>query len=241
MTRRAKSRGFALYLVLACTPVFAQVATKLDATAASENRHGTAPKPDPGAYEAKGPAYGGRAIVAAEFMGNTFWGQRSTFLAPKFIVLEIAVYPGKGKSVTTSAGQFKIRINGKRVFTSENPEFVASAVLNPEWDQPRLQPQLNVGGVLIGRPAPTSRFPDDPAGQSRLPPAQKPPVAPGAPSPEPEPLRDAVLYSALPEKATMDPVSGFVFFPYEGKLKAIRSLALLISENDGEPAVVKVR
>lgn len=75
------------------------------------------------------------------------------------------------------------------------------------------------------------RFPGDPRpGRTRLPaPSKAPPPDYGAGVDREEPLRadEAVAESALREGEASGPFSGYLYFPFKGKTKSIRSLELL--------------
>src|SRR5207244_3227002 len=117
---------------------------------------------------------------------------------------------------------------------------VAASIKYPDWEaRPRLEADGGVGGydVILGRPAPSERFPGDPRPrQSRLPPRPRVPdqTSPtGEAKPPDEPIEKIVQRLAFPEGVPTQPVSGYIFFPFRGKTKSIRSLELLYQSNDG--------
>ena len=200
---------------------------------------GAEPKPRAEDYDVHARAK--QIALGAEFMVHSFSGEGQTFIAEDYLVVEVALYPPKGESVTIHSGAFSLRINGKKpVLTPQTPTMVAAAIERPEWRQgPRMEAEGGVGntGVILGRPVP-SQIPGGPS-QRRLP---TPPRAPAPDAPggieRPAPVRadDLVVKTALPEGEYRGPVSGFLYFAYKGKISSIKSLDLLY-----EDAVLKLR
>jgi hypothetical protein len=169
--------------------------------------------------------------LGAEYLVHSFSAGRQTFVAPRYLVVEVAVLPAKGQAVELGAGQFLLRINGKPkdVLQSEAPAFVAASLKYPDWEGSRgLQTEVGLGPVTIGRPPTVGRFPGD----SREP---QPRMPPGAPDQNPAGLEreenltapEAVVDAALPEGRATGPVSGHLYFPYRGKVKSLKSLELI--------------
>ena len=201
---------------------------------------GTATKPKPEDYPVHSQANG--VAIGAEFMVHSFSGGEQTFVAPDYLVVEVALFPPKGESIDVNAGTFTLRINGKKqVLLPQAPSMVAASLKHPEWQtRPNAQAGIGVGGigVALGRPAPRTPFPGAPP-ESRLP---KPPRAPGPDNPggldprervKPEEL---VVQTALPEGNHRSALSGYLYFAFQGKAASIKSLELLY-----EDAVLKLR
>jgi hypothetical protein len=222
-----------LTLILCCASLaFAQV--------------GTEPKPKAEDYDVH--AQSRDVAVGAEFMIHSFSGQGQTYIAKDFLVVEVALYPPKDRSVNppryqsvrVNEGAFALRINGKKqALLPAPPPMVASSLQHPDWQTgPRFEAGGGLGntGVILGRPAPTQV----PGGQQ--PPQTRVPRAPGQDNPggiEPErrvTAPELVVQTALPEGPHRGPVSGFLYFPYRGKTTSIKSLELLY-----EDAVLKLR
>ena len=84
-----------------------------------------------------------------------------------------------------------------------------------------------------GQSAP--RFPGDPTGQSRAPKSPRVDTDdPNVPQRETLSVDEVVQRSALPEEPHSSPVSGFLYFPFTGKLKKIKSLEILYDGPYGE-------
>ncbi len=131
-----------------------------------------------------------------------------------------------------SAAHFRLRVNNKKqTLYSQTPGMVAASLKYPDWHERRgLEGSAGAGnaGVILGTPS--SRFPGDSRDRRRLP---APPRAPEeenrsgierAPETKAE---DAVVGAALPEGPQRGPVAGCLYFPYDGKLKSLKTLELL--------------
>jgi len=198
---------------------------------------GTEPKPKAEDYEAHVQTR--TAAIGAEFMIHSISGQGQTYIAPDYLVVEVALYPPKGQAIHLDEGAFALRVNGRRpALAPATPAMVAASLTHPDWQTgPRLEGGIGAGpaDVIFGRPRPT-QFP---GGQQPLP---TPPRAPDADPPggiQPEPrvkAEDLAVQAALPQGDWKGPVSGFLYFAYKGKAASIKSLELLYDD-----AVVKLR
>jgi hypothetical protein len=201
---------------------------------------GTEPKATPADYPVHAEA--GGAGVGAEFMVHSFSRGEESYIAVDYLVVDVALFPPKGQAIEVDTTKFTLRLNGKKAMLfPQSPAMVASSLSHPEWQtRPRPEADLGLGGVNIGlgRPRQTTPFPGAPP-ESRLP---KPSRAPGPDNPggidakervKPETL---VVETALPEGVSRGPVSGYLYFAYQGKAASIKSLELLY-----EGAVLKLR
>jgi hypothetical protein len=174
---------------------------------------GTEPKLKAADYPAH--ALAGDVAIGAEYMVHTFGRAGQTFVADKYLTVEVALYPPRGESLMVSTGNFSLRLNGKKqALVPQAPGFVAASLKYPDWQQERrLEGYGGIGnaGVIIGRPRPTERFPGDPTARTPLPPA------PRAPEPDnpsgmekqpPSPADVVAVESSLPEGPASGPVSG---------------------------------
>jgi len=195
-------------------------------------------RPKPADYSAQAKA--GPVTVAAECMVHTFSEGRHTFVAEDYLVVEVGVYPDRGTSVTVSAQQFALRINGKKALIySRTPQMVAASLKYPDWENPRgLETAVGVGPVILGRPPAVERFPGDPRARR----GPQPPRVGDADPKEPEVrAEDVVISAALTEGETRGPVGGYLYFPYEGKMKKVRRLELLYNGPAGRAELTIVR
>ncbi len=199
---------------------------------------GTEPKPKAEDYEVH--AQGKNVVIGAEFMVHSFSGQGQTYIVKNYLVVEVALYPPKDRGVTVNDAEFALRINGKKATVSPAPPaMVASMLQHPDWDMgPRLEGSVGAGpaDVIIGRPRPT-QVPGGQQPRVPKPPRAPDPDPPGGLRPERRVRADElVVETALPEGTYRGAVSGFLYFPYKGKISSIKSLELLYDE-----AVVKLR
>jgi len=200
---------------------------------------GTEPKPKPTDYPVHAAL--GDLAIGAEYLVHSIPAGNQTFFAPDYLVIEVAVFPGRSAPVEIGNYTFMLRVNVKKqLIPSEGPGFVAASVKYPDWEQ-RKNVELRAGmgdaGVVIGRPPVVGRFPDDPRpGQSRLPRSPKAPEPDdrrGIEKEEPESVDEVVAAKALPEGAASTPVSGYLYFRYPGKTKSIKSVELVYEGKAG--------
>jgi hypothetical protein len=161
--------------------------------------------------------------VGAEYTVRTFLANGHSFTVEDYLLVEVGVFPEAGET-KLNLERFKLRINGKNMLLPQTPGIVAASIKYPDWSQkPSVQAQA--GPVIFGRTQPIGRFPGD-ARQTRQ------------PINRPQREEEAVDYSAvltsasLPEIATKRPVAGYIFFAFDGKLKSIKTVELLV---DGIP------
>lgn len=187
------------------------------------------------------------AALGAEFLVHSVLYQGHSAVLKDYVVVEVALYPGKRKQGRVTHGQFMLRVNMEKVpRLPQSPAMAAASVKYPDWSSgPRIMAGAGVGdaAVILGRPRPIERFPGDPRPQQdRLP---QPPRAPQPedrsgveqePPPSPE---QVILNSALEEGDLQLPVRGCLYFPYRGNAKKIRTLELIYSGPFGE-AVLKL-
>lgn len=169
--------------------------------------------------------------LGVEYLAHSLFSSDQTLLVKDYVIVEVGLFPAKGKPLTVSHGQFTLRINGKKTaLLAQTPAFVAASVKYEDWEvRPTLTGGVGMGdgSVILGRPRQTSRFPGDPTERNRLP---KPPQAPApedrsgvdkAPPVKPEEL---VVRAALVEGEVGLPVTGVLYFPFKGKVKSVSLL-----------------
>jgi hypothetical protein len=201
---------------------------------------GTQPKASAAEYPVH--AESGNLAIGAEYMVHSFGGSEQMYLAEHYLVVEVALFPPKGESVTADAAKFALRVNGKKTLLyAQSPALVASHLNQRAWETPRgAEADLGVGGVNIGLGHPQERDPVTgmPRGR-RLP---DPPRAPdqgvpgGGEARQRERPEEVLIRTALPEDPHRPAVSGFLYFPYEGKAGRLKSIDLLFQD-----AVMKLK
>ena len=202
---------------------------------------GTTPKAKPADYPVHAQIAG--YTIAAEYLVHSVPVNGGVLDARDYLVLEIVIFPEADVTPSVSSGEFTLRINNRKaVLFAQTPGMVAASIKYPDWEvRPTLEATAGVGNadVIMGRPPPTSRFPGDPRpDQSRLP---RQPRVPDQNRPQGqeqaarEPVDVSIARLAFPEGAAHGPVSGYLFFAFQGKTKSIRSLELL--HNSGDRAI----
>jgi hypothetical protein len=201
---------------------------------------GTTPKEKSADYMAH--VVVGPVEIAVDYLAHTIPGARDSLFVRDYIVVEVAVY-AKSR-VDLSAQKFALRLNGKKSpLLAQTPSMVAASIKYPDWGQ---HPSavgyggIGNGGATIGQPAPVERFPGDPNGRSRpmprAPDAGEVSGVEKAPSASPE---EIVTRGAMPEGAVKPPVAGYLFFPFQGKLKSLKS-AELVFDGVGGPVTLRL-
>lgn len=193
---------------------------------------GTELRQKPGDYPAH--ATSGQLAIAAEYLVHSFSGHNQSFVTKDYLVVEVALFPMAGSHLHVDNGQFKLRINGrKEAILAQAPAFVAASLKYPDWEN-RRRAMATVGAgngeVIVGAPERIERFPGDPRPrQTRLP---QPPRSPqedrsGIEKEPPVRADEVVVAAALEEGQISGPRSGYLYFPYKGKSKSIKSIELI--------------
>ena len=161
--------------------------------------------------------------VGVEYMVTSFSAEGHTFSVEDHLLLEVGIFP-RGEA-RVDLRRFTLRINGKQLVMTQTPGMVAASVKYPDWtSKPNLQ--ANVGGVMVGRPQRVERFPGD----RRIPETRRSPVDGDSPQPEGTDYAGLITKWALPEGQFNRALAGYVYFPYDGKLKSIKTVELLIDD-----------
>ncbi|HVX65812.1 MAG TPA: hypothetical protein VHA11_04375 [Bryobacteraceae bacterium] len=212
-----------------------RIAAIVALAAALYGQSGTTPKAAPSGYPAQARA--GELSLGAEYLIHSLPAPGGNFFLEKYLVVEVAVYPPADRALDLTNGMFTLRVFGKKKqeLRPDSPGMVAYVVEQGDWRRPTGL-QAAAGPVVLGAPERVPRFPGDPtAPQPRTQPV--PPQAPGGiERPAAATASDAIREAALPEGPAKGPVSGFLFFPYKGKLKSIES-AQLVFHGAGEVVV----
>src|ERR1035441_7199773 len=73
---------------------------------------GTQPKASAAEYPVQ--AVAGNLAIGAEYTVHSFGSGEQMYLAENYLVVEVALFPPKGESVTADAAGFALRVNGKK-------------------------------------------------------------------------------------------------------------------------------
>lgn len=198
---------------------------------------GLEPKISPAAYEASYRA--ATLSLAANYMGRSFaargkdeTGRTQLHEAGDFVVIEVALFPGKSFDGPVSASDFRLRFDSRTERIAESPGLVAYALRNRESDPQRRRWIVGGGagnaGVVLGAPRLEEQFPGDPRpGQQRAPAS--------AQVREAEQRRgDAAIESSLVEGHLAGPRAGNLFFFFDGKMTKVKSLVLVYESATGK-------
>src|SRR3954452_12909193 len=99
---------------------------------------GTTPKPAPTDYDVHGQA--GPLDIGAEYMVHSYSSGEQMYLAERYLVVEVALYPVmKNGPVTVDLSRFSLRLNHKTMIPAQ-PAAQAAASVKPrspwEYQQP---------------------------------------------------------------------------------------------------------
>jgi hypothetical protein len=187
-------------------------------------------------------AIAGTVAIGADYLIHSIPAGDQTLLAKDFLVIEVAVFPAVAQPVTIDGSTFTLRLNGAKLpLASIPPGFVAASLKYPDWEQhPTSQVSGGVGntGVTIGPPT-VARFPGDPNATHPLPRGPSHEERNGVERTEPESTDDVIARTALLEGEIDHPVSGFLYFPYKGKIKSLKSIELIYKSKD-ESVILKL-
>lgn len=186
------------------------------------------PKNSPADYPVQGAVADFKAGV--EYMVRSFSGEGQSFIIEDYLIVEVGVYPQREANLDLR--RFTLRLNGKMVAMTQTPGMVAASLKYPDWTaKPSVEAGVGLPGrdIVFGRRQPVQRFPGDPRA---YPEPQRNPNGQVIDSGQPAPIdyENLVKRAALPEGKFNRPLAGLIFFPYDGKLKKIRTVELLIDE-----------
>lgn len=181
--------------------------------------------------------------IGAEYLIHSIPTEVGSIFARDYLVVEVAIYPGK-QPVTISSAAFTLRVNGqKSVLFPETSGFVAASLKYPDWEQrPTVVGSVGVGdgSVVVGAPTPVPRFPGDPAGNPRVQLPRKQPDTEAAGHPRKASIEELVTRAALPDGEFRMPTKGCLYFAFTGKLKSIHNLELLYDDARGNKGSLSV-
>jgi len=190
---------------------------------------GTTPKPAPTDYDVHEQA--GTLDIGAEYMVHSFSSGEQMFLAERYLVVEVALYPVmKNDPVQVDLSKFSLRINHKTMIPAQPAAHAAASLRQSAsmYQQPGRMSGSAGGGPIdvgTGQPRPVPGSPQD----RRMPAPPRTPQSEPANGIERERVsaQDVLLRTALPEGPHTGKVSGFVYFPFTGKGSSLKSVDLV--------------
>lgn len=182
---------------------------------------GLPPRAAPADYQAQAKA--GAVTFAADFAGHSVPTGENIYTTEDFVTVELGVFGAADAHAALSAGDFSIRINGKKApVPSEGFALILKSLKDPDWVPPDTGEGKgkSKGGITGG---------GDSGGGG-----DPPPAPPKMPLELQRAMAQKVQKSVLPEGDRALPVAGLLFFPYHGKVDGIRSVELLYSGSAGK-------
>src|SRR3989442_1674390 len=71
--------------------------------------------------------------IGAEYLVHSFSGHNQTFITADYLVIEVAVFPGRNEPVEIGTQTFALRLNGrKQAISPDAPGFVAASLKYPD-------------------------------------------------------------------------------------------------------------
>jgi hypothetical protein len=191
----------------------------------------TTPRSNPENYPAHAQA--GNAAVAAEFDGRSASSGKTSDFTGFYVVVEVAIYPAKGQTVTINPAEFMLHVNGARLgLLPQASSVVAASVKYYAAQEKGFSIDAGLGPLhLPGRPPPVSDIPGDPSSvpppRPNLPDSESDPNGTGAvPRDVPRTLADRLAAWQLDDETAASPRSGYLYFYWPEKIKKIRTLDL---------------
>jgi hypothetical protein len=196
---------------------------------------GTVPKDKAESYEESAAAR--RVTVGAEYLVHSFSADSRTFLAQDYLVVEAALFPKNGGKVLASAGDFELRLDGRRTLRPVSPTEVVQAMQRRGWTRDTGAGATISSGnssVILGAPGGAPPY-GQPTGRP-APRAPEPDYRGNVPRSEQEPPTAIVTRTAFPEGAFEHAVSGYLYFYYKGNAAKLRTVELFYGD-----AVLKLK
>lgn len=178
-------------------------------------------------------------------LGADFWGRvipldGVNLRTESYLVVEVALFAPVGAKIGIDPGHFVLKANGQ-LLVPQSPGVVTISMVNPEMREnrgTRVEADAGVGPVVVssGRDPVQSRFPGDmPPNGVPVPPRSEP--SSGVPQETFDPAK-AVADAALPRGPHSTPISGYLFFPWSGKLKRLKQVELDYSSDLGKATLL---
>src|SRR5690348_14811265 len=119
----SKNPAFLTILTLFFTPL---------ASPQAPETKGLPPRAAPTDYQTQAKA--GELTVAAEFTGHSVPTLDGTYTTEDYVVVEVALFGATGAKAKLAAGDFSLRINGKKQAQQSQPyELAFHSLKDPEW------------------------------------------------------------------------------------------------------------
>jgi hypothetical protein len=164
----------------------------------------------------------GAVTLAAEFKGHSVPTMQGTFNTEDYVAVEVGLFGPAGTRIQLSAGDFALRINGKKPLASQPYGMVLANLKDPEWAPPE-PPEGKQSKTKLGS-----------GGQGE---GSEPPAPVKVPIEIQRAMAQKVTKVALPEGDRAVPLAGLIFFQYRGKEQGIRSVELVYTGSAGKATI----
>ncbi len=173
----------------------------------SSGKQGMPPRASPTDYQAQGQV--GPVTIAAEFTRHSVPTPEGVYSTEDYVIVETALFGAPQSRLTISAGDFSLRINGKKKLLASQPyALVAGSLKDPSWAPPtpteKPKTSFGSGGQDAGSPPPVVHVP---IGVTHA-------------------MDQHVEKAVMPEGDRVLPEAGLLFFEFRGKDKSIHSVEL---------------
>jgi hypothetical protein len=212
------------FVLIASTVFHLHAQTSPVKDAATENK-GIPPRSTPADYQFQAQA--GTITIAAEFTGHSFPTLEGPLTNEDYVTVETALFGPAGEHLRISAGDFSLRLNGKKSPLPSQPYgLTLTSLKDPEWippEQPEKKSKTSMGAGGQGQ------------GDSGEPAA---PVK--IPIPVQRAMAQRIQKAALPEGERALPQAGLLFFKHRGKTENLQSIEL-VYEGPAGKATLKLQ
>ena len=182
---------------------------------------GLPPRATPADYQAQAQA--GTLTIAAEFKGHSIPTLQGALTTEEYVAIETGLFGAPGARAKLAAGDFSLRINGKKALLPAQPYgLVIGSVKDPEWEPPVPAAPKSKTGLSTG------------GKHEQADPNEPPPEPVRIPVPVLRAMAQRVQKASLPEGDRPLPQAGLIFFAYRGKTESIRSIELIYAGPAGQ-------
>ena len=189
---------------------------------------GTQAKQSASQYYAHGELDKGNSL-GADFLGKFLPIRGSTIYSDEYVFVEVALFGPVHSKADIQSNQFSLKVNGHTLL----PQPPGMVTLDGNFPEMVARPQVVLDGgagsgeIEIGGRERKPRFPgDDTAHTPNSVPQIPADASDGQVPPKPQDTTSAVNASVLPEGKHSLPISGYLLFAFEGKLKKIKHAEL---------------
>lgn len=201
---------------------------------------GTQAKENASQYYAHGQLSQGESI-GADFLGKYLPIAGGAVYSDEYVFVEVALFGPAGATPKIEWSQFKLKVNGDTL-AAQPPGMVT---LEGDFPEMVARPQVILNGgnengeIEVGGTERKPRFPGDDSAHTPKPvPRASTDASDGQVARKPPDPATAVQSSVLPEGIRTLPVSGYLCFVFEGKLKKIKHAELEYAGPLGKASLV---